>query len=249
MKADVDRLEARNMVDEIEIQRSKRDVDRLLDSVDGLNFTIESLSEYTGKLKQLEARNDSLILKNDYLQYNNSILSGKRVAKRNEKEEVAIAPEVVVVPPTPKVKKETARPVSRNSRDRVKKRNPIVIDGSRVNGARIKDGEHILTNKASVIEKLKGCAAIANDPQSGRYKRTIYFQFLDPTMKIIPDNGKTISVEGNTYSKRVEFNYDGKPKEACNYITVPLGTLNEGVYTLNVYEGGRLISSETFSLK
>ena len=65
MKSDVDRLSALNEVNEIELQDSKYRVQQLLDSVGRLNFTVEKLKEYKTELRKLEAKNDSLKLKNN----------------------------------------------------------------------------------------------------------------------------------------------------------------------------------------
>jgi PAS domain S-box-containing protein len=70
MKADVDRLSALNEVNEIELQDSKFKVQQLLDSVGKLNFTVERLREFKTELSRLEAKNDSLKLKNNFLRYN-----------------------------------------------------------------------------------------------------------------------------------------------------------------------------------
>ena len=70
MKTDVDRLSALNEVNEIELESSKYRIQQLLDSVGQLNFTVEKLREYKTELRRLEAKNDSLKLKNNFLRYN-----------------------------------------------------------------------------------------------------------------------------------------------------------------------------------
>ena len=59
MKADVDRLTALNEVNEIEIQDARYEVQKLLDSVGRLTFTIEKLREFKTELRRLEVMNDS----------------------------------------------------------------------------------------------------------------------------------------------------------------------------------------------
>lgn len=74
-------------------------------------------------------------------------------------------------------------------------------------------------------------------------------QFLDPNKQIIEDNANTITVNGNVYSKRVEFVFQGIDQALCESITIPEGSLMEGNYTLNVFEDERLITSSEFQLK
>ncbi len=243
MKADVDRLEARNMVDEIEIQKSKQDVERLLDSVGRLNFTIEKLREFKTELRRLEAKNDSLKLKNNFLRYNNTILADRYEETQKEIEELRVRSNSLAEIEALQRRK------AQELMEEQKVKKYLEIENSRANGARIKGGKRILTNKASVVGKLEGCAIIANDSTVIGAQKIIYFQFLGPTMQIIEDNANTITVNGNTYSKRVEFVFDGNQKEVCNSITLPAGSLEKGTYTLNVFEDERLLSSTEFVLK
>ena len=243
MKADVDRLEARNMVDEIAIQKSRQDVDRLLDSVGRLNFTIEKLKEFKTELRMLEARNDSLKLKNNLLRYNNSVLVNKYEQTRKEIEVL-------------KGKSSSLAEAEALQRQKVKELNKelkakkyLEIDNSRGNGARIRSGKGIQTNKASVVERLEGRALIGKDMGAAGSEKIIYFQFLGPMMQIIEDNANTITVNGNVYSKRVEFNFDGNQREVYSSITIPVGSLEKGTYTLNIFEHERLLSSSEFQLK
>ena len=243
MKADVDRLEARNMVDEIEIQKSRQSVERLLDSVGRLNFTIEKLREFKTELRKLEARNDSLKLKNNLLKYNNTVLLNKYEQTRKEIEIL-------------RGKSSSLAEAEALQRLKVKELNEVLkvkkyleIDNSRGNGARVRSGKRIQTNKASVVEKLEGCALVDKDMSAAGMEKIIYFQFLGPNMQIIEDNANTITVNGNVYSKRVEFNFDGNQREVCSSISIPLGSLERGAYTLNIFEDERLLSSSEFQLK
>ena len=77
MKAEVDRLSGLNEVNDIELQTSKFRIQQLLDSVGRLNFNIVKLKEDRKTLRVLEARFDSLKLKNNFLRYNNSLLTQK----------------------------------------------------------------------------------------------------------------------------------------------------------------------------
>ena len=119
-------------------------------------------------------------------------------------------------------------------------------DGS---GFRLRAGRPLKTNKASTIEKLRGCVTILANPGEDGDVKVLYLQFLDPNMAIIEDNASTISVSGNTYSKKVEIIYTGKEISVCDAITVPEGSLSEGIYTLNVFEDERLLASSEFQLK
>jgi len=114
---------------------------------------------------------------------------------------------------------------------------------------RLRAGRPLQTNKASTVEKLRGCMTILSENDKTPTTKILYFQFLDPNMAVIEDNANTISVSGNTYSKRVELKFFGEELDICDAITVPEGSLDEGIYTLNVFEDERLLSSSEFQLK
>jgi hypothetical protein len=115
--------------------------------------------------------------------------------------------------------------------------------------SRLRGERPIKTNKASTIEKLRGCVTVMGNPNTPGEERVLYFQFLGPNMGVIEDNANIISVNGNIYSKRVELLFTGEELEVCDFITIPEGSLSTGIYTLNVFEDERLLASSEFELK
>jgi hypothetical protein len=243
MRTEVDRLSALNEVNEIELQDSRYKVQQLLDSVGRLNFTVSKLREYKRELRKLEAKHDSLKLKNNFLKYNNMLLSDKYDETRKKIEELrgkssTLAEQEALLR---RKNKELSQELRIKSYLRLTN-----VEGS---GFRVRGGKPIKTNKASTIAKLRGCVTIAGEPNEAREERVIYFQFLGPNMGIIEDNANTISVNGNTYSKRVELILMAQEFNVCDFITIPEGSLAEGTYTLNVFENEKLLSSAEFELK
>lgn len=243
MKADVDRLSALNEVNEIELESSRYRVQQLIDSVGRLNFTVEKLREFKSELRRLNAKNDSLQLKNNFLRYNNMQLTGenRRIGKEIEalrNENRSLAQTRADRPETNQQSPELAKPkVFLQLRD---------TEGS---GFRLRSGRPIKTNKASIIEKLRGCVTVMADSGSSNARKVLYLQFLDPDMQVIADNANTITVNGNVYSKRVELRFSGEDTDVCDFITIPQGSLEDGDYRLNVFEDEKLLSTTEFELK
>lgn len=243
MKTEVDRLSALNEVNEIELQDSRYKVQQLLDSVGRLNFTVDKLREYKKELRQLEARHDSLKLKNNFLKYNNMLLADKYEETRKMIEELrgkssSLAEAEALL-----------RKKNKELSEELKIKSYLKLQNSEGSGFRLRGGRPIKTNKASTIEKLRGCVTIMADPNTPTEERVIYLQFLGPNMGVIEDNANIISVNGNIYSKRVELVYMGEEIYVCDFITIPAGSLSEGTYTLNVFEDEKLLSSAEFQLK
>ena len=243
MKTEVDRLSALNEVNEIELQDSRFRIQELLDSVGRLNFTVTKLTEYRKELRVLEARYDSLKLSNNFLKYNNMLLSDKYEETRRQIEELRGKSSSLA-----EAEAELRRQNQELNRE-LRRKDYLKLENSEGNGFRLRGGKPIKTNKASTIEKLRGCVTILGDNNVTSREKVIYFQFLGPNMNVIEDNANTISVSGNIYSKRVEIIYLGEEVVVCDFITIPEGSLQPGIYTLNVFEDQRLLSSVEFQLK
>jgi hypothetical protein len=243
MKTEVDRLSALNDVNEIELQDSKYRVQQLLDSVGRLNFTIDKLREYKKELRELEARHDSLKLKNNLLRYNNRLLTGKYDETRKMIEELRGKSSSLAEAEALLRKKN--QELSRE----LKMKSYLKLENAEGSGFRMRSGRPIKTNKASTIEKLRGCVTIQANPNVTLEEKVVYLQFLGPNMGIIEDNANVISVSGNVYSKRVTLIFKGEEMSVCDFITVPEGSLSQGTYTLNVFEDEKLLATTEFQLK
>jgi len=243
MKADLDRLTALDEVNDIELQSSRFKVQQLLDSVGRLNFTIERLREFKTELGRLEAKNDSLKLKNDFLNYNNMQLAEKYEASQKEIQKIRAANAALAEAEA--LKKDEIQELNKE----LKVKKYLEIQTAEGSAIRIRSGKTIQTNKASTIKRLKGRIIIAPDNSLVNQERVIYFQFLGPNMGIIEDNASTINVNGNVYSKRVVINFTGEQTEVADYISIPEGSLQPGDYTLNVFEDLKLLHTSEFQLK
>ncbi|GMN09733.1 hypothetical protein MTsPCn9_17760 [Croceitalea sp. MTPC9] len=243
MKVEVDRLSGLNEVNDIELQTSRTRVQQLLDSVGRLNFSIVKLKESQKRLRVLELRFDSLKVKNNFLRYNNSLLVDKYEKTRREIQE--LRGKTTSLEQAEALQRQKNKELAKE----LKVKSYLKMSNAEGAGFRLRAGRPLNTNKASTIEKLRGCVTVLGNPNERGNVKVIYFQFLGPNMTIIEDNATTVSVGGNTYSKRVELVYLGKEISVCDAITVPEGSLEEGIYTLNVFEDERLLSSTEFQLK
>lgn len=243
MKAEVDRLSALNEVNEIDLQDSRYRIQELLDSVGRLNFTVTKLKQYKRELRILEAKNDSLVLSNNYLKYNNMLLSEKYEDTRK------IIDDLRGKSSSLEETEALLRAKNKELQKELRIKSYLKLEHSEGSGFRIRNSKPIKTTKASIIEKVRGCVTILADPSCKDQEKVLYLQFLDPNMMVIEDNANIISVNGNTYSKRVELICTGEEFSVCDFITIPKGSLLPGRYTLNVFEDEKLLSSAEFNLK
>lgn len=243
MKTEVDRLAALNEVNEIELQDSRYRIQTLMDSVGKLNFTVNKLEESAKSLRILEARFDSIKLNNNFLKYNNLLITQKYEEAQQQIRD--LRGRSTTLEEAEALLRERNRALS----EELRLKSYLRVDNAEGSGFRLRGGRPIKTNKASTIEKVRGCITIMGNPNASSEEKVVYFQFLGPQMGVIEDNANTISVSGNVYSKRVELIFMGEEMSVCDYITVPEGSLDPGQYTLNVFEDEKLLASTTFQLK
>lgn len=243
MKADVDRLSALQEMNDIDLQDSKYQIDKLLDSVGKLSFTIGKLREFKSELGRLESINDSLKIKNDFLQYNNMQLTDRYDESQKQIERLRQANRAITEAESLQKNK------MRELNEELKTKQYLKIENASGSAYRMRGTKLIQSNKASTIKKLRGTANIEADPKLANQERVLYFQFLGPNMGIIEDNANTITVNGNIYSKRIELVFNGEATQVSDFITLPEGSLEGGTYTLNIFEDERLLQTTEFQLK
>ncbi len=244
MKTEVDRLSALDEVNEIELQDARYNVQQLMDSVGRLNFTIGKLREFKKELRQLQASFDSLKLKNNFLKYNNSLLADKYEDTQKQIKELEGKSNTLAA------QEALQRKINKELSNELRIKSYLKLNNAEGNGFRLKsNGKPVRTNKASTIEVLRGCVTIVGNPNIVREEKVLYYQFLGPNMSIIEDNSNTVNVNGNTYSKKVELIFEGKELNVCDFISVPIGSLQEGIHTLNVFENEKLLTTIEFQLK
>ncbi|MBT8290302.1 MAG: hypothetical protein KJO93_05665, partial [Muriicola sp.] len=183
-------------------------------------------------------------LKNNLLRYNNRLLADKF----NESQEVLeeLRGRSSSLAQAEALLRRKNQELSRE----LKMKSYLNLSNAEGSGFRMRSGRPIKTNKASTIEKLRGCITVQADPNTLTPKeKVLYFQFLGPNMGIIEDNANIISVNGNIYSKRVTLIFRGEEMSVCDFITVPEGSLLDGTYTLNVFEDEKLLATAEFQLK
>jgi hypothetical protein len=243
MKTEVDRLLAMSEVSEIDLQESRSRVDQLLDSVGRLNFNITRLRQYRKELRVMEARYDSIKGSNELLQFANRDLAQKYEQTqamlddlRGRTNSLAEAEALL-------------RQKNRELSLELRRKSYLSLENPLGDGFRLRGDRPLKTNKASTIEKLRGCVTVSGNPNTTMEQKVLYLQFLGPNMGVIEDNATIVSVNGNIYSKKLELIFTGEEMNVCDFITVPEGSLQPGIYTLNVFEDEKLLSSSEFQLK
>jgi predicted RNase H-like nuclease (RuvC/YqgF family) len=243
IRSEVDRLLAFSEVKEIELQESENRVEQLLDSVGRLNFNISKIEQYRREMKTLEARYTNIKNKQEQLQSNNTELAEKYEETREMLEDLKGRTNSLAETET------LLREKNQELSQELKRKSYLSLADPLGNGFKLKRERPVKTNKAESIVKLRGCVTVKGNPNTNKEEKVIYLQFLAPDMAIIENNASLVTVNGNVYSKKVELVFTGEEMSVCDFITVPEGSLDEGIYTLNVFEDEKLLSTSEFRLK
>ncbi len=243
MKSEVDRLLALSEVNDIDLQESRSRVEQLLDSVDRLNFNIRKLAQYRKELRTLEARYYSIKSKNEELQLNNRDLAQKYAQTKEMLDE--LKGKTTSMAETEALLREKNRELNLELR----RKSYLSVENPLGDGFRVRKERPIKTNKASAVSKLRACVTVRGNPNVTMEEKVVYLQFLDPGMAILEDNATLVAVNGNVYSKKVELIFTGEEMNVCDFISVPEGALEPGIYTLNIFEDEKLLSTSEFRLK
>ena len=241
MQANIESLSSENEVSKIDLEVANSNVSMLLDSIGQLNFDIEKYAENKKALYKWQLKYDSLNIKYNSLKYSNVVLSesvqkAKKRAEQYKSQALALS------------EKEDLEDANNKKKDLTSK-TYLKLNRTEALAFRIRGGRDINTNKANLISKIRACTVITGNPNDINLKKRLYLQFLNPNKSVIANNANIINVNGNEYSKAIDIIYTGVNEEICDNIKVPSGSLKAGIYTLNVFEDQKLLSSIEFELK
>ncbi len=239
IKADVDRYAGLNEVYKLELEDSKEEVSKLLDSVGKLNFTIAGLRRDLRYFNRLRKRVDSLQLANQVLmdRLGDVVVDFKELEQENNT---------------------YRRRLGLDSRSGRLGNIPLELgitegeltaldfSGAEISAYKLNLGRPVSTDRASDTRKLRACVSISeNSRVRNRIQRSLFIQFMAPDSTVIIEDGRGIQMGTHTFSRKVDITYTGDKIDVCDAIDIPEATLAEGTYTLHIYENGlRRVSTE-----
>ncbi len=126
----------------------------------------------------------------------------------------------------------------------------LTVSGLSAEGARVRSsGKIVSMSRASRVNKLRVCFAMASNSLAETGDREMYLQVLDPNGNLLGENLTFTNEEGDlNYSKKTKFYYEGNSLDVCDYIDPP-ADLPKGRYTVNLYDQLAMVSTTTFELK
>jgi hypothetical protein len=226
------------MSNELALERDK--IIALRDSVKDLKAVNYSLiRRYRQQIEKLEANNRELFEMNDELAKKNATLT-KNLDSANVKISTQIA------------KNDTLTKQNIELGEKVAIGSILKISSTKILAMREKtNGQLTETSRSRNTDAFRVNFTIADNAIAEQGERHVYIQIVDAAGNVLGNAGKLMLLDGKeiTYSDRTIVNYLNKDVDVISLVEVNRDTIEEGVYTVNIYINELLSGVGSVTLK
>lgn len=218
---------------------AKERIEGLMDSLKISETNVKSLWRYKQKYASLQKEMDILLVQNDSLRFENSLLATTLDSTQVRLEERTMFTDSLLVQNTALA-------------DVVE--NAAVLSTVGLKGFGVIErtsGKLIPTERASRADKIRVCFTVAKNTLVQSGDQELYIQVLDPNNNVLGANEQAqFEEESINYSLISKFNYENANLNVCEFVASK-GDDNfaKGRYTVNVFSQSDLVSSSEFTLK
>lgn len=111
-------------------------------------------------------------------------------------------------------------------------------------------GKVVDTRRSSRADKVRACFSLTPNPIAQKGDRTLYVQVINPKNNLL---GKKAVMEFENgmlnYSESTKVFYENEELDVCVLVDAIEEDLIEGVYRINVFDGGKQVATTTMELK
>lgn len=244
MASQYDAAISENEVTNGKLIEARERIEGLIDSLKTSQASVNSLWRYRQKYFALQKEMDVLLVQNDSLRVENSLLATTLDSTRVQLVERAAFTDSLLVQNT-----ELAT---------------VVKDASVLTTAGLKgfgviersSGKLVPTERAKRVDKIRVCFTVAKNSLVDAGDKELYVQVIDPKNNVIGANEQiTFETEDGeeaktlNYSVVSKFNYENRNLNVCEFVTGTDKGFEEGKYTVNVFNQNNLVSTSEFTLK
>lgn len=112
------------------------------------------------------------------------------------------------------------------------------------------NGKVVDTKRASRADKIRTCFTLAPNAIAQKGDRILYVQVINPKNKMMGDNAvKQFEDKNLNYSASTNVFYENDELDVCILVNSAESDLVEGRYTINLYDAGSLVATNTMELK
>ena len=213
-------------------------IERLLDSVKGAQANVDLIRRYRAEINNLRAEKELLFKRADSLQIVSEMFRTQR-----DSTTVALNETIKKVDSISLQNEALAQVVAKGAALKLSK---LKGDGVLVRNS----GKIVETDRVRRADKIRTCFTINANEIAEKGDRILFIQVINPKNNVLGEKS-TVSFEEKilTYSATSNVFYDNEELDVCVLVNAAEADLVPGTYTINVFDGPRMVSSSTLNLR
>ena len=236
--ANYDEVIQDNEIKDKDLLEARKRIEVLLNSVKDSKANIALIRRYKSEIGKLKDERTFLFKKADSLIAVNKLIVAERDNAFLELDET-----IKVVDSVTEENKEMADKINLGS----------IVRAIDLNGAGVivkNSGKIVDTQRSKRADKIRACFALSSNAIAEKGDRMLYIQVINPKNNLLGEN-EVLEFENGTlnYSASTKVFYENEELDVCSMVAANEDDLVEGVYTINIFDGSKLIATSKMTLK
>ncbi|QNJ97313.1 hypothetical protein [Constantimarinum furrinae] len=236
--ANYDEVIQDNELKDKDLLAARERIEILLDSVKDSEANVALIQRYKEEVGRLKIERKMLFKKADSL-----IAANKMLAQQRDSTNVVLSETIRVVDSVNTENVAMAETIKKGS----------VVNAVDLRGEAVivrSSGKVVDTRRSSRADKVRACFSLTPNPIAQKGDRTLYVQVINPKNNLL---GKKAVMEFENgmlnYSESTKVFYENEELDVCVLVDAIEEDLIEGVYRINVFDGGKQVATTTMELK
>jgi len=236
--ANYDEVIQDNEIKDKDLLEARKRIEVLLNSVKDSKANIALIRRYKSEIGKLKDERTFLFKKADSLIAVNKLIVAERDNAFLELDET-----IKVVDSVAEENKEMTDKINLGS----------IVRAIDLNGAGVivkNSGKIVDTQRSKRADKIRACFALSPNSIAEKGDRMLYIQVINPKNNLLGEN-EVLEFENGTlnYSASTKVFYENEELDVCSMVAANEDDLVEGVYTINIFDGSKLIATSKMTLK
>jgi uncharacterized protein YoxC len=222
-----------------DLYEAKQRIERLLDSIKGLdNTNYAAISRFRNQIKKLEREKDQLFKTVDSLSRQN-----QRLATAVDSTNSVLKERIVLTDSLVQQNEILNEKVAAGSKMQLTK---LAAEGVIIKNS----GDIANTKRHRRTDKIRTCFTIAKNLIAEPGEKKLYAQIINPKNNLIGDNKQEMFEEKVLmYSATTKVFYENEELDICILIDADENNIISGVYQVNIFQDADLLATTSFTLK
>jgi cell division protein FtsB len=236
--ANYDEVIQDNEIKDKDLLEARKRIEVLLNSVKDSKANIALIRRYKSEIGKLKDERTFLFKKADSLIAVNKLIIAERDNAFLELDET-----IKVIDSVTEENQEMADKIILGS----------IVRAIDLNGAGVivkNSGKIVDTQRSKRADKIRACFALSSNAIAEKGDRMLYIQVINPKNNLLGEK-EVLEFENGTlnYSASTKVFYENEELDVCSMVAANEEDLLEGVYTINVFDGSKLIATSKMTLK